>query len=129
MDFFGMINSCHDAARKALLDLPDKDRGRLSAIGPWQQTHFYRWLRGDNSALSAELIDQILLAAGLHFRDEIKITCWHGKGFARTGNFVNWHLADWDLTNGELGRLYGVTTHTAGKARFRHTGKNSHCVR
>jgi hypothetical protein len=63
--FRHLLSEAHTAARAAIGALTPERRGRLSKAGYCQVTHFYGWLRGNDSSLSLETLDKILRSLDL----------------------------------------------------------------
>lgn len=108
-----IIKLAHDAARAAIKAMHPSLRGRLAKMGPHAETHFYSWLRGNDSAIAAPIIDEILAKTGLSFAMyDSSIHCGIGVGAAHA-----WGLVDWQKSNPEISKMIGASSGAVWTAR------------
>lgn len=124
--FTSIIADLHNQARTAIRKMTPADRGKLAKRGPHQETHFYKWLRGDDRQLSTERLDEILWAAKLEFK------LYDGKGqfihcgrFDRSWHRIDWDAVDWSMGTTEIADKHGISRSHVAKERSKRGIKPS----
>jgi hypothetical protein len=116
-----LIHAGHEAIRVQISALTPSARTALIERSKFQFGHFYAWLRGNDKAIKAHKLDDLLAQLRLHlYANSGKIKC-SGARWGRKQKA--WNLVDWSKSTSEIAKMMGVTPVSASVARRKFAPK------